>query len=295
MLYDIKLVIRYAYEAPVAGGRHLMRVMPRAICGGQRLIAGSLAIGPRPSDRTDRTDFFGNALTMVAFRDGHLDLAVEMLARVEVAAVEEELDVSPSLPHLRDEIAAALVLTAAAPHHFLGPSPRIPSDAMIADHARAAVAGAETVRIAVERLGQAIHRDFTYDGKATKVDTTPRQAFDLKRGVCQDFSHIMICGLRALGIPAGYVSGFLRTEPPKGRPRLEGADAMHAWVRAWGGQEAGWIAYDPTNRIWAGTDHIVVAHGRDYGDCAPVIGVLRTFGGHETSQSVDVIPVGDPA
>ena len=86
-----------------------------------------------------------------------------------------------------------------------------------------------------------------YDPDATEVDTPLAEAFAARHGVCQDFSHIMIAGLRSLGIPAGYVSGFLRTMPPPGKPRLEGADAMHAWVRAWCGAEAGWIEYDPTN------------------------------------------------
>ena len=97
--------------------------------------------------------------------------------------------------------------------------------------------------------------------------------------------------MRGIGIPAGYVSGFLRTTPPKGRPRLEGADAMHAWVRAWCGPEMGWVEYDPTNAVIAGEDHIVVARGRDYFDIAPVKGVLRTAGEHTSTQSVDVIPV----
>ncbi len=123
------------------------------------------------------------------------------------------------------------------------------------------------------------------------VDTTTAQAFALKRGVCQDFSHVMITALRSLGIPAGYVSGYLRTLPPPGKERLEGADAMHAWVRIWCGGLAGWVEYDPTNDIQAGTDHIVVGYGRDYADVAPVIGALKSYGRQQTLQAVDVIPV----
>ena len=102
---------------------------------------------------------------------------------------------------------------------------------------------------------------------------------------------MMIACLRGVGIPAGYVSGFLRTDPPPGQPRLEGADAMHAWVRAWCGWETGWIEYDPTNAVVAGTDHILVARGRDYGDVAPVKGVLRIAGEQTSEQAVDVVPV----
>ena len=124
------------------------------------------------------------------------------------------------------------------------------------------------------------------------METPTREAFDNRHGVCQDFTHIMIAGLRGLGVPAGYVSGFLRTEPPPGKPRLEGADAMHAWVRAWCGIEAGWIKYDPTNAMMVGQDHIVIARGRDYFDVAPVKGVSRSSGTQTTKQAVDVIPQG---
>jgi len=99
----------------------------------------------------------------------------------------------------------------------------------------------------------------------------------------------MIAGLRGLGIPAGYVSGFLRTNPPAGQARLEGSDAMHAWVRVWCGQHMGWVEFDPTNAMIAGADHISIGKGRDYADVSPIVGVLRTHGSHETSQSVDVI------
>jgi transglutaminase-like putative cysteine protease len=148
-----------------------------------------------------------------------------------------------------------------------------------------------TVRAIATAICARIHMDFTYDPKATSVNTTPSEAFKLKRGVCQDFTHVMIVALRSLGIPAGYVSGFLRTIPPPGKERLEGADAMHAWVRYWGGRVNGWMELDPTNDIPAGTDHIVVAYGRDYADVAPVIGVLKGYGQHKTTQAVDVIPV----
>ncbi|WP_034007179.1 transglutaminase-like domain-containing protein, partial [Pseudomonas aeruginosa] len=123
------------------------------------------------------------------------------------------------------------------------------------------------------------------------VDTPVAEAFDMRAGVCQDFSHIMIAGLRGLGIPAGYVSGFLRTIPPAGKERLEGADATHAWVRVWCGLQLGWQEFDPTNAIPAGNDHITISHGRDYGDVSPISGVLKTSGAHEATQAVDVIPL----
>jgi len=146
---------------------------------------------------------------------------------------------------------------------------------------------------AVEAIGLAINRDMTFEPGSTQVNTPPEEAFARRRGVCQDFSHIMIGCLRAIGIPAGYVSGFLRTKPPEGKPRLEGADAMHAWVRAWYGPRIGWIEYDPTNGVRSGDQHIVVAYGRDYGDVAPVRGVVRISGAQKSSQAVDVVPLQD--
>ncbi len=134
----------------------------------------------------------------------------------------------------------------------------------------------------------ALHRDMKFDAKATTVDTPPAEAFARRIGVCQDFAQVMIAGLRGIGIPSGYVSGFLRTVPPPGKARLEGADAMHAWVRAWCG-DAGWVEFDPTNACLVGPDHVVVGYGRDYGDVAPVAGVLRISGKQKSKQAVDVI------
>jgi transglutaminase-like putative cysteine protease len=136
-----------------------------------------------------------------------------------------------------------------------------------------------------------IKHDFTYEVGATTVTTTPSMSFSLRRGVCQDFAHIMISGLRGLGLPAAYVSGYLRTVPRSGATRLEGADAMHAWVKVWCGRDAGWQEFDPTNGMRASNDHITVGYGRDYSDVAPIVGVLKTTGGQVGDQAVDVIPV----
>ena len=144
---------------------------------------------------------------------------------------------------------------------------------------------------ATSELARRIRSDFTYDPEATEVNTPAAEAFDRRRGVCQDFAHIMIAALRGLGLPALYVSGYIRTVPPPGKARLAGADASHAWVSVWCGQEFGWLGLDPTNAIPVGDDHIVIAVGRDYSDVAPVEGVILSSGGQKLDVAVDVIPV----
>lgn len=289
MLYDIRLNLRYDYDAAAGGGRHQVHVLPPTISGVQRVIAASLSFAPAPSERSDFSDFFGNSVTSIAFRDVHDALDIRMSARVAVSRPEPGLDVSPDIHRLREELDAVRSLSPDTPHHFLAASDHAGVDAAITGYAQRS-AGSSVVGTAMD-LCNRIHRDFTYDGKATTVRTRASDAFSLKRGVCQDFSHIMIAGLRGLGVPAGYVSGFLRTIPPRGKPRLEGADAMHAWVKVWCGRDTGWQEFDPTNGMRASNDHITIGHGRDYSDVAPIVGVLKTTGGQVGEQAVDVIPV----
>ena len=291
MLYDIGLRILYDYAGPVAGGRHVARLVPVDLPGEQRLVAGRLDIEPEPDERWHGTDFFGNPTVEFAFRAAHEDVTLKVTARVERFAPPARDDASPGLAVLAAEIAGWRGLGAQAPVHFTSPSARVPVHPEFTAYARSATQGAATTRAAVIALGEALHRDMKYDAEATEVDTPTLDAFRLRHGVCQDFSHVMIACLRALGVPAGYVSGFLRTIPPPGKPRLEGADAMHAWVRAWCGADMGWVEYDPTNAALARADHIVVARGRDYADVVPVKGILRGGGGHTSEHAVDVKPI----
>ena len=291
MLYDVRLELSYDYEASVHGDRHLVRVAPLSVPGVQRVIASSVSFDPRPQQESSFVDFFGNTVTTIAYSGYHDHLVVRLTARVQVEDAASTADLSPTVLALAQEIAGLWDLGARSPHHFLASSPRAPIDSAITAYAQKSVARTLSVRAAAMDLCLSIYRDFKYDKDATKVDTGPSEAFALKRGVCQDFAHVMIAGLRGCGIPAGYVSGFLRTIPPKGKPRLAGADAMHAWVRVWCGQHAGWIEFDPTNAILAGSDHITIGHGRDYADVSPIVGVLRTSGDHHAKQSVDVIRV----
>ena len=291
MRYDITLRMSHEYERPANAGRHLLRLLPLDVPGEQRVEVGHLAATPAPHERQDGTDFFGNRTTELYYRDQHRRLDFTVRARVSRLAAPPVLDMSPALPRLHEEIAATRTLSPCSPVHFLADSPRIRRSDEITAYARGVLQAGMSVHAIVTALGERIHEDFTYDGEATEVDTPPQQAFAQRRGVCQDFAQVMIAGLRGIGVPAAYVSGFLRTIPPPGRERLEGADAMHAWVRAWCGDELGWVEYDPTNALAVAADHIVVARGRDYGDAAPVKGTMRIAGGQEVSQAVDVLPL----
>ena len=291
MLYDIRLRIDYDYQTPVAGAHHLIRVFPPTRADVQKRVTDELTIDPIPAGQITSTDFFGNDMHAIALHKAHEALRIEMRARVELDRKVPVFDVSPKIRDLAGQVGRCRSLAPTAPHHYLGESPRITDVPEITDFMRGLITPSMTVKEAASVICRAVHDAFTYDPQATDVNTPPADAFAQRAGVCQDYAHVMIAGLRGIGIPSGYVSGFLRTLPPEGRERLEGADAMHAWVKVWCGVDMGWLEFDPTNGIAAENDHIIVARGRDYDDVAPVIGVLRLSGGHKTRQAVDVVPL----
>ncbi len=317
MLYDLDLRIAYDYEATVGTSRHLLRVVPRELPGVQRVLSHQLTVSPSPAESSVFTDAFGNVTHDVLLRERHDQLDIHVHCRVERTTPEPSAATGTALSALGAEVDAVRALDADAPHHYLGASalvrPRRRTTEFAHEALREGLSGASAdacgavqvvgaVRAvgaaqavgavqAVRLIGQALHRAMVFEPGSTDVDTPFDRAFDARRGVCQDFSHIMIACLRGLGIPAGYVSGFIRTTPPPGQERLAGADAMHAWVRAWCGAQAGWLQYDPTNAVDVRDDHIVVALGRDYFDISPAKGVLRTAGSHTGKQAVDVVEV----
>lgn len=287
MRYDIRLKIDYQYSAPSDHLRNILRLIPQD-SPHQRVLQRNLWIDPLPQERRDGTDFFGNMTTLAAWHQPIAQVSFTLEARAERLNMPQA-DRSAPLTELAEAISEASGIDARAPGHFRVPSPRIAQVPEIIDFARASVPRDLTSFAAVEALGRAVHARIAFDPTATDVATPPEIAFAAGRGVCQDMAQIMIAGLRGLGVPAGYVSGFLRTEPPPGQPRLEGVDAMHGWVTAWVGPEMGWVEYDPTNARWAGADYITVAWGRDYADAAPVRGAVRTAGAQTTSHAVDVM------
>jgi transglutaminase-like putative cysteine protease len=289
MRYRLALQIRYRFARPTGGiARELLRIRPADVVGRQRVLSCQVTVDPRPAERGEFDDFFGTSTLSLVLPAGLSQLTVALVAEVERLDPGTGLDLSPLPAALAAELMGLADLGPLSPHHFRPPSRRIPPVPEIAAFAAAATEGATTARAAVERLGQALHEALTFDATATEVDTPIAEAFAHRHGVCQDFSQIMVAGLRSLGVPAAYVSGYLRTRPPPGKPRLVGADAMHAWVRAWCGLRAGWVDYDPTNACFAGVDHIEIGHGRDYADAAPVVGSLRLDGGQDGAHSVDL-------
>lgn len=295
MLYDVSLSVSYRFDVSATTSRNIVRLMPADLAGEQRLVAGSLTVTPDPNEWISRTDYFGNNAVEVAFQEAHQELTFAVTSRVQRSDRGRRLDMSPPVDKLGAEIAAHRKLDRTSPHHFAGASRRVPIASETTAFGNDIAAGATSALEAVIAIGKAINRDWVYEPGSTTVETPTLEAFAARHGVCQDFSHIMIAALRGIGIPAGYVSGCLRTDPPPGQPRLAGADAMHAWVCAWCGIDFGWVDYDPTNAVFAGPDHIVIGRGRDYSDVAPVRGVTRSAGHHWSHQAVDVVPVAPAA
>jgi transglutaminase-like putative cysteine protease len=291
MIYDIRQTTVCTYASPVAHARHVLRLtpIPRA---GQQVQVASLQIVPEPSQRSEGKDFFGNRITWITLAQRHDRLTVKVSARVVVdALIEPDALSTPPFEAVRDEVFATADIGPTSPAHFLFPSRMISLDPEIRDYARASFPAGRPILGGALDLMHRIKNDMVYDTGATTVTTTPPMSFALRRGVCQDFAHIMISGLRGIGLPAAYVSGYLRTAPRDGSPSLQGSDAMHAWVLVWCGAAAGWIGLDPTNAVPASDDHVTLAVGRDYSDVAPIDGVIVASGGQRIDVSVNVMPV----
>lgn len=288
--YDLRIEISYRYDMPARASRSILRLVPHQ-GPDQMLLSSNLTADPPPTHQDFAQDFFGNAMTGMVHEAALDAITFRFAGRVRRWDQSSGLDLSCSRDMLDADIAGLPSIAPDAPHHFTAPSRRAMPDPSITAFARDAMAGDRSTLAAARSLARAIFETMRFDPTTTEVTTDPSTAFGARSGVCQDFSHIMIAGLRALGIPAGYVSGFLRTTPPPGQPRLEGADAMHAWVRVWCGARAGWVEIDPTNNIDAGADHIPVAYGRDYADVSPVKGAVRSAGAHTTDHKVDVIAI----
>ena len=289
MIYDIRHVTTYTYDAPVAYSLCALRLSPTSRTG-QRVINVQIDIDPPAAKRVQHTCFFGNDFEIVHIEAEHRELTVSARARIAVARPVPPA-ITTDWEEVRQEAFSVKDIGPRSPAHFIYASRVVTLDEPVVDYARKSFpAGRQVLNGAVDLMAR-IWDDFDYDPKATLVSTPLGEAFAKKRGVCQDFAHIMLAGLRGVGLPARYVSGYLRTVPPPGKERLEGADATHAWVSVWCGELDGWVGLDPTNNIFVGDDHIILAEGRDYADVAPINGVILSSGDQDVEVAVDVIPV----
>jgi transglutaminase-like putative cysteine protease len=283
---------RYAYAATVSPAMHLAHLQPLTD-GAQALVDHELTIDPGPDEIATEPDVFGNARCRFAVVAPHRQLHVRAFSRVRVAPRFAELDLatSPAWEHLVER----LHYVARAPFEpaveFVQPSPYVPRLAALRDYARPSFGPGRPAAEAVVELMHRVHADFAYDGSATHIDTPLADVLADRRGVCQDFAHLMAGALRMTGLPARYVSGYLLTHAPEGGAALVGADASHAWVQVWvpgtaGVADDGWLDLDPTNDLVPGTGHVRLAVGRDYGDVTPLRGVILGGGAHTLEVAV---------
>ena len=291
MIYDIRHVTTYGYESPVSFARCSLRLEPQS-ADGQQLISHTVEIRPRPAARAARYDFFGTHTESVLIETAHRHLRIDSRSRVKVA--RHALDrAAPSRPWetVRDVAFEATSLGPSSPISYIFASPLVPVLAPVTAYASTSFPPGRGILAGAVDLMHRIRSEFKYDPKATVISTPLREVFEKRRGVCQDFAHLMIAGLRGLGLPAAYVSGYLRTVPPPGKPRLQGADATHAWVSLWCGEGPGWIGFDPTNDLLIENDHIVLAVGRDFSDVSPVDGIIVGSRKQKLGVAVDVLLV----
>jgi transglutaminase-like putative cysteine protease len=287
--YDVRQTTTCSYATPVAHARHVLRLTPVSR-DGERVHVAALQIVPEPAHRREGQDFFGNRLTWIEVNEPHETLTIKLSARVAVDAVAQP-ELTPAWEAVRDAAFATGDIGPLSPAHFLFPSRMISLDPEIRDYVRQSFPPARPVLAAAIELIGRMKADIAYEIGATTVTTMPPMSFALRRGVCQDFAHIMISGLRGIGLPAAYVSGYLRSAQRADPTRLQGADAMHAWVLLWCGPATGWIGLDPTNAILASDEHVTLAVGRDYTDVAPMDGVILGSGGQRIAVAVAVTPV----
>jgi transglutaminase-like putative cysteine protease len=290
MTYNIVHRTLYEYAAPVSVSHHVARLEPRAT-GAQTCESFSLKVFPEPTLCKTRHDYFGNQLYFFTIQENHNKLEIITHSRVSVRGslfgMSETTRAGEEVARLfRDPVSPEVV----EPYQFVFDSPQVRASLELADYARQSFDGNTPLLEGARDLTRRIFADFKFDPKATTVATPLEEVLEKRRGVCQDFAHLGIACLRSLGLPARYVSGYLRTHPPQGQQRLVGVDASHAWFSIYC-PGMGWVDFDPTNNCQIGEEHITVAYGRDFGDVSPVAGILTGGGKHDVKVSVDVAEI----
>jgi transglutaminase-like putative cysteine protease len=279
VIYRVSHLTRYAYAEPVSSCYNLAHLLPRDTSY-QRTLHSHLEIAPRPFQQSTRNDYFGNPVCHFTIQEPHRGLEIHASSEIEVQVERREswLDWGLACGETRRLMLEASDAETLLAREYRLESPLVRRHARLADYARAAFDDRASLLTAVSELNARIHADFTYDSGFTTVSTPLAEVLTHRRGVCQDFAHLAIGCLRALGFAARYVSGYLETQPPPGTQKLRGADASHAWFAVFV-PGVGWVEFDPTNGQRAGGGYVTAAWGRDFSDVTPLKGVI--FGGGE--------------
>ncbi|MDX2103959.1 MAG: transglutaminase family protein [Alphaproteobacteria bacterium] len=282
MIHSIRHRTIYSYGSTVLLSHHLAHLTPR-LAPGQQVLQSRIDITPRPRRLVPGTDHFGNHTLYFQIDEPHTRLVVEAQARVRLEPEDGGgLFPSPDWWQVAETVAAEPDLA-----EMLMPSPHVPLERVARDYARPSFTPGKPLLDGVRDLSRRIHTDFTFDPTATSIATPLDQVMKHRRGVCQDFAHLMLACLRSLGLPARYVSGYLETLPPPGKPKLQGADASHAWVGVYS-PGLGWLDVDPTNDLFPAERHVTLAWGRDFSDVSPLKGVIHGGGSQTVEVGVDV-------
>jgi transglutaminase-like putative cysteine protease len=292
MIYEVVHTTRYDYSAPVVSSFAELRQLPGDV-DGQVCVHRVITTDPAAEHQRERRDYFGNLTAVMVIRQEHTRLVVTSSSRIDTTARPTVFGADGRSPwrSYTSDAAAADDLSAV---EFALDSPLVARSESLAVYARPSFTGDIPLADGVMSLCGRIHADFTFDAKATEINTPLEEVLAMRRGVCQDFAHVMVGALRSLGLPASYVSGYLETVPPPGTPRLVGVDRSHAWVGVYLG-DGRWIGVDPTNNQIAGPSYITVARGRDYADVPPLKGVIFTDADESRlTVSVDVVACDNP-
>lgn len=292
MRYCVRHVTKYSYTDPVPVCHNIVHLAPRTLPN-QDCEHFELTVDPSPNEHSQHEDLFGNHVHYFAIQDPHHTLTLTSSSQVSVRPSVYP-DESPTWETVVGELRRSSTASFLDAYQFTFPSTYAKPSDELSRYARQSFTSGRNIVDAVLDLTRRIHDEFEYDAKATTVSTPVSDVFGRRKGVCQDFAHLQIASLRALGVPARYVSGYLRTNSPPGQPRLVGSDASHAWLSVFCG-DAGWIDVDPTNNVMSDVDHITLSWGRDYQDVCPVRGVFIGGGRHRLEISVEVEPTSPAA
>jgi transglutaminase-like putative cysteine protease len=281
----------YRYSAPVVLSQQLLHLTPRALPW-QACHAHRISIEPTANEIAEREDYYGNRTVHLLVAAPHEALIVRADSDVTVQPrAQSALNAARvSWEAVRSRLRALDTPPPIEPAEFQFDSPHIERSRELAEYAAKSFSPQRAILESALDLVRRIHKDFRFDPAATSVSTPLKQVLKERRGVCQDFAHLMIGCLRSLALPARYVSGYLLTSPPPGRPRLVGADASHAWASVYCGESAGWVDLDPTNNCIVDDTHVTLAWGRDFGDVTPMRGVVLGGGDQELVVRVTVTP-----